>query len=482
MLKKVYDYIKAYNLIEDKDRILIGVSGGADSVCLMHALAELYKNTDVWLMAVHVHHGIRDVEADNDEAFVKEMCDKIGIPFCAYHYDVKSVAAKEGLSEEEAGRKVRYEAFCNASEKYKCNKVAIAHNKNDNAETILLNMFRGSGIKGLTGIQPKIDMKTETGLITVIRPLLFATRKEIEAYLAERSLNYRTDSTNLENLYTRNKIRNTILDYAAKEINSNVIEHITKAGAHLYETQEFIEKCIMDRYTAIVREKPGFFEYDVNMLSKEDTLIQKGIIRKILEQVAGKLKDIEAGHVEEVLALGHKPVGKEIHLPYGMIAVKKYDIISIGRSADRDKSKQDNTAIEERDIRIPGRTYLESHGIYIEAEIIENKNYKSYPKNSCMKWFDYDKIENTLKLRARKTGDFLQINSLGQRKKLKDYFIDLKVPKEERDRVPLVADGSHILWILGYGGRISEKYKITDQTKKILSMKLINAKEKEDGR
>jgi len=300
--------------------------------------------------------------------------------------------------------------------------------------------------------------------------------------LAERSLNYRTDSTNLENLYTRNKIRNTILDYAAKEINSNVIEHITKAGAHLYETQEFIEKCIMDRYTAIVREKPGFFEYDVNMLSKEDTLIQKGIIRKILEQVAGKLKDIEAGHVEEVLALGHKPVGKEIHLPYGMIAVKKYDIISIGRSADRDKSKQDNTAIEERDIRIPGRTYLESHGIYIEAEIIENKNYKSYPKNSCMKWFDYDKIENTLKLRARKTGDFLQINSLGQRKKLKDYFIDLKVPKEERDRVPLVADGSHILWILGYGGRISEKYKITDQTKKILSMKLINAKEKEDGR
>jgi len=320
-------------------------------------------------------------------------------------------------------------------------------------------------------------MMTEKGSITVIRPLLPITRKEIEAYLAERNLSYRTDSTNLENTYTRNKIRNVILDYASKAINSNVIDHITGAGENLYEAYGFIEKSIKDRFHAIVKEKQGIYEYDVNILSKEDIIIQKGIIRKILEQVAGSLKDIEAGHINDILALGSKQVGKELHLPYGMIAQKKYGIISIGKSSDL-SSNRHFAKPAEKEIKIPGRTYLESYDIYIETEIIEDKKNKTFPKNSCMKWFDYDKIENTLKLRTRKTGDYLQINSQGGRKKLKDYFIDLKVPKEERDQVLLVADGSHILWILGYGGRISEKYKITDQTKTILSMKIKNAKEK----
>lgn len=150
MVDKVYDYIKEYNLIENGDRILIGVSGGPDSVCLLHIMAELYKDKDIKLFVVHVNHGIRDKEADDDQAFVKDLCDNLKIPFTAYRYDVKLAAKNEGLSEEEAGRKVRYESFCDAAVKYNCNKVAIAHNKNDNAETILLNLFRGSGLKGLT--------------------------------------------------------------------------------------------------------------------------------------------------------------------------------------------------------------------------------------------------------------------------------------------------------------------------------------------
>lgn len=482
MVGKVYDYIKANNLIEDGDRILIGVSGGPDSVCLMQILADIFKDTGVKLFAVHVNHGIRGAEADKDQAFVKEMCNNLGIPFSAYRYDVKSIANSEGLSEEEAGRKVRYKAFFDASVKYKCNKVAIAHNKNDSAETILFNLFRGSKMKGLTGIKPAAVMKTDAGSITVIRPLLAVTREEIEAYLSGKNLPYQSDSTNFQNIYTRNKIRNVILDYAKKEINSNAIEHIAKAGEYLSEAQEFIEKCTEKRYEALVREKQGFYEFDANELGKEEVIIQKGIVRKIFEGLAGKLKDIEAKHVKEVLSLGEKQVGKEIHLPYGMIAVKKYGIISIGKSVEPERKKQAIKPVDDADIKIPGRTYLKPYGIYIETEVIESKKNKTFPKNSCMKWFDYDKIENTLKLRTRKAGDYLQINSQGGRKKLKDYFIDLKVPKEERDQILLVADGSHILWILGEDSRISEKYKISDQTNKILIIKLINAKEKKDGR
>jgi len=482
MIGKIYDYINENNLIENGDRILIGVSGGADSVCLVHVLAELYKDTDIKLFVVHVHHGIRDIEADNDKAFVEELCDKLGIPFCAYRYDVKTVAKKEGLSEEEAGRKVRYEAFFDASVRNKCNKVAIAHNKNDNAETILLNLFRGSGIKGLTGIKPKIALKTDTGIITIIRPLLFVTREEIEAYLRERNISYQTDSTNLQNIYTRNKIRNVILDFAAKEVNNNVIEHITNAGAHLCEVYDFLEKFIEERYRDIVRENQDYYEYDINELGREEPVIQKGIVLKILGKLAGNLKDIEARHVEDVLALGNKQVGKVLHLPYGIMAIKNYGIISIGNRSVLDNIMQNKKIMDEADLDIPGKTYLEQSGLCIETEIIENKNYKLFPKNSCMKWFDYDKIVNTLKIRTRKAGDFLQINSQGGRKKIKDYFIDMKIPKEERDQILLIADGSHILWILGYGDRISENYKVTDQTKRILSIKIIDAKEKKNGR
>jgi len=478
MIKKVFDYIEANNLIEYGDRILIGVSGGADSVCLMHILSSLYKDTDVKLFAVHVHHGIREIEADNDKAFVEELCNKLNIPFLAYHYDVKSIADREGLSEEEAGRKVRYESFYDASIKYRCNKIAIAHNKNDNAETILFNLFRGSGIKGLTGIKPLITMKTDTGNITIIRPLLFVTRDEIETYLSENNLGFQSDSTNFQNIYTRNKIRNVILNYAKKEINSNVVDHITNTGIILSEVWSFAEKHINDRFRAIVREKTGLYEYNTDELEKEDIIVQKGIIMEIFSRLAGNLKDIEAKHVDDVLSLNQKQVGKKLNLPYGMTAVKKYGIINIYNSSVTENNRQEKISIDETDIIVPGRTYVEQLGICIETEILKNKKIDSFPKNCCVKWFDYDKIENTLKLRTRKTGDWLQINSQGGRKKLKDYFIDMKIPKEERNHILLVADGSHVIWVLDPGNRISENYKITDQTKKILSINIINAKEK----
>ena len=186
MLKKVSDYINSHNLIENGDRILVGVSGGADSVCLLHILSTLYQDSDVDFFVVHVHHGIRNEEADRDEAFVKSLCEGLKLPYCAYHFDVISLAGHEGLSEEEAGRRVRYKAFTDASDRFGCNKVAVAHNKNDNAETFLLNLFRGSAVKGLTGMDSIINMNTDAGSIVVIRPLLPITREEIEAYIKKR--------------------------------------------------------------------------------------------------------------------------------------------------------------------------------------------------------------------------------------------------------------------------------------------------------
>ena len=253
-----------------------------------------------------------------------------------------------------------------------------------------------------------------------------------------------------------------------------------------------INQCLLRKLIiilAIVNEGENFCEYDICALDSKDIVIQKGIIRKIFEKLAGKLRDIEAKHVTEVLSLGKKQVGKLLNLPYGMIALKKYGIVRISIESNIDNlvnRSKSNSGIYKPiipvEIEIPGRIYLDQIGGYVDTEIINYEKNKTIPKNSCIKWFDYDKIENTLLIRTRKAGDFLQINSQGGRKKLKDYLIDLKIPKEDRDRLLLVADGNHILWIVGYDNRISEKFKISDNTKNILSMILIYAKEKEDDR
>lgn len=481
MIKRVSNYIKSHNLINSGDRILVGVSGGADSVCLLHILSTLYKDTDVDFFAVHVHHGIRKEEADRDEAFVRSFCQKLGIGYNAYHFDVIALSTREGLSEEEAGRRVRFEAFINASAKFKCNKVAIAHNKNDNAETVLFNMFRGSAIKGLTGMDSIIKMNIDAGSITIIRPLLSTTRQDIEEYLKTNNIEYQDDSTNFSNLYSRNKIRNQVLKYAKDEINTNVIENINNAADHLNEAYDFIDKCISEQFGEIVRKKDDCYEYTNNDLDQEHIVIKKGIVRKILGELAGSLKDIESKHIESVLSLDKKQVGKRINLPYNMIALKGYDSVKIFNAPNT--TENDLSIHKPRimyDIVIPGRTDVDEFNIYLETDILYYEKKYPFPKNSCMKWFDYDRIENTLKLRTRKSGDYLQIDSQGGRKKLKDYYIDLKIPKEERDRLLVIADGDHILWIMGYGNRISEKYKISDNTKRILSMELINAKEKKD--
>ena len=301
MIRKVENYIKQNNMLNEGDRVVIGVSGGADSMCLLYLLYVLVKVVDIAVTVVHIHHGIRGIEADQDEEFVRAACDRFHIGFISYHYDVKAIAMRDGLSEEEAGRMLRYQTFLDVCQKKKCNKIAIAHNKNDAAETILFHLFRGTGIRGLTGIDEVREIKAGSGSVTVIRPLLCVTREEIEHYLKEQELTYRTDSSNLTNAYSRNKIRNQILTYATNEINHNAIVHITEAAGQLKEIETYMEKNIENCYAKLVAEHGNSFRICVALLLEEDIVIQKGIIRKVLGRMSGYLKDLEAKHVDHVI-------------------------------------------------------------------------------------------------------------------------------------------------------------------------------------
>ena len=482
MINKAWDYIKINHMLEKEDRIVVGVSGGADSVCLLYVLKELCSELMVTLTVVHVNHGIRGEEAASDELFVKELCNYMGIEFIRYAFDVKKIAAEQGLSEEEAGRKVRYDAFLDTCYKKKCNKIAIAHNKNDNAETVLFNLFRGSGIKGLSGIEAKRIIQTESGDVTIIRPLLCAERKEIEEYLKSNSITYRIDSTNLTEDYTRNKIRNRILPFAANEINIGVIGNINEAASQLSEINDYISLNVMKRWKELVKQFEDTYLISVQDMQKEPVVIQKGILLKIMGDLAGSRKDLEAKHVDAVLSLFQKQVGRYVHLPYRMIAEREYENIKFFCIKDINTNNLAKEIMAPVIVKIPGRTVISKFRKIFEIELVNYKKNDPILKSSCAKWFDYDKIENAVEIRTRKEGDYIQVNRFGGNKKLKDYFIDVKIPQKLRDSQILITDGSHVMWIPGTGERMSEKYKVDETTTKVLLMKMFDLEEMKDDR
>lgn len=482
MLTMVWDFIHKNHMIDQGDRIVVGVSGGADSVCLLHALLMLRERLKIELVVVHINHGLRGEEAEEDESFVSGLCSRYHLPFFSYHYDVRSIAGEKGITEEEAGREVRYDTFLQVCQEQACNKIAVAHNKNDNAETVLFHLFRGSGLRGLSGIEPSRQLLSSFGVFTVIRPLLCMERKDIEEYLAANKTDYRVDSSNLSMDYSRNKIRNKILPFAIDQLNAGAIGHINEAAGRIKEALDYMDISIQKRYLQLVKKDENSYSISVKLLSMEPVVIQKGLIRRVLESLSGSLKDLEAKHVEAVLSLCYKQVGRIVKLPNDIIVEKEYNDIKFmyGKYYAMECFSEDH--MEPVKIKTPGRYILPGSGMILETELLKYEKNEPIPKNSCVKWFDYDKIENTVEMRNRKEGDYIQINASGGRKKLKDYFIDHKLPRKQRDSQILITDGSHVMWIPGFGDRISEKYKVEDTTSKVLLMKLIDLEEMEDDR
>lgn len=467
MKEKVRQYIVEQQLIDRGDRVLAGVSGGADSVCLLYLLNAYKQEIGFELCVVHVNHGLRGKEADEDEAYVQKVCHELGLHFHAYHVQVEELAKRDGMSPEEAGRKARYDAFLQECHSLGCNKVAVAHHMNDTAETVLFHLIRGAGLKGLAGIAPRRSLTEE---IEVIRPLLCVRRQEIEEYLKKQKISYCVDATNLTEDYSRNKLRNRVIPYLEQELNREAVAHIAKTASYIDEMNDYMNDTIDCMYPRYVKEA------DETVLScrvtKEHLVIRKALIRRIIERMlqAG-LKDITSVHVEKVEQLLSAGVGKRINLPGGLTVRKRYDDVLFACSNQEENRISKKTSAITLNIHQPGEYELVQIGKTLKVSVIDYKKNAAIPKNTYTKWFDCDKIKNTVLVRTRQTGDYLCIREDGGSKKLKDYFIDRKIPKEERDSMLLLADGNHIIWVLG--DRISEAYKVSDATKKILVISLI---------
>ncbi len=455
MLKKIKAYVEKYHMLAPGDVVVAGVSGGADSVCLLFVLLELQKEIPFTLTVVHVNHGIRP-EAGEDAAYVQKLCKEQGVTYCLYETDIRKLAKEQGTSEEEAGRNFRYRCFQEVLGQNggKPGKIAVAHNLNDRAETMLFNLFRGSGLSGMTGIRPVRE--------DIIRPLLGIDRSEIEDYLESRDIPYCIDSSNLEDDYTRNRIRHHILTCAA-EINPQASAHMAGTADAVWEAEEYIGKQAKAVADQCVSRMLGQIEIDRQKLLKQEPLIQKRIFLFALEQVIPGRKDITTAHIKGLMDIAWGEGNREIHLPYGLCGMRRYEKIIIKAASDDEKNSEVFTVADSGSLFIPNMGIL-------KVRVFPYQKSERIPQKTYTKWFDYDKITTSAVFRTRQQDDYLIINQAGNRKTLKEYMINEKIPREDREQMYVLADGSHIIWIPGY--RISEYYKVTEQTRVILELKI----------
>ncbi len=485
MNRKRYHRIKMYcekhKLFCNGDKVILAVSGGADSVFLVHFMKELAQEWQLTLVMVHVNHGIRGAEADRDELFCQEMAKEYGIPFVAFHGDVPYLARTKKMSEEEAARWYRYQCLESYRENNGFHKIAVAHHQNDQAETMLFQMLRGSSLRGAGGIRPKRD--------GIVRPLLVMERAEIEEELRECHQSWCEDSTNQELLYSRNQLRHQVLPYIEKEIVPGAARHLAELAGQLQEVFEYLDVETKNTRKSIVQKKQDGLEMQGEEFCRLHTVLQRELILQLIEELAGSRKDITSQHLKSCCELAAGETGKRISLPYGIQMGKDYDVVWLKKQKifldTLEKSQQivEGTEMEEVYLWNPDQDQQKEYilqcfngkckKVIVEKVSIRDENskkWKEVPKNSCAKWFDCARINRMLEFRHPKQGDYFLIGD-GKRKKLGRFLIDQKIPQDVREQLWVWAMGSHILWIPELD-RISTEFYVNEDTTDILCVRV----------
>ncbi len=468
MEKKVLNYIKENHMINSGDKILVALSGGPDSVCLINILNNLKKELNISIYAAHVNHCLRGKDADEDEKYVQEICRRLSIECYTKKVDVNYIAEQKGISSEMAGREVRYEFFNELKIKLSLNKIALAHNANDQAETILMRILRGTGSEGLIGIKPVRDN-------IYIRPILNLTREEIEKYCEENKLNPRIDKTNMEAVYTRNKIRLELLPYIKDNFNKDIIETLNRLSKLVEKDNDYIEKVVLEKYD-VYCSRVSKDEFVINKEAfKEHEAILTRIIRKALNDFNGSLYNLEKIHIYDIINLQSQGTGKLLNLPKGVTIENQYGDIYLKTSNFITKDKKfifhelPLKAYEEEILSKGIELYLQEFRANLYLKLIYDKKSMNLNSKDSVKYFDYDKIKDNIIIRNRKEGDRFKPLGMKGSKKIKDIFIDLKIPKSKRDLIPLLCFGDDISWIVGY--KVSDLFKVDKDTKKLLEIK-----------
>lgn len=456
MIEKVREFIFKENLIKSGDRLLVAVSGGIDSVVLLYIMYSLKRDLNISLGVVHFYHKVRIYGCKTDFFFVKKMAENFTLPFIFGAGDVPAMAKKHGKSLEEAGREARYDFFYSLIDKSDWNKIALAHTASDQVETFFMRLIRGSGLNGLAGMSGAREEK-------FIRPLLSVWREELEDYAGKNDLFYREDQTNKDCYFFRNKVRNKLIPYLEKEFNPRLSEGIYRLTDILKEENNFLNNLTED----LLKELLISQENDKVILNTDKLLnchkaLRRRLIRFVLNKFIHNFSDINYEKIDKILELMDGETGKLFKFSHITIR-KSYNTLVISEDNEKEEWRE-----YEKLLSFPGETVSTFFGIKIIIKF--GRGDEVIRGNNFIGLFDKKKLLPPISLRTRKRGDRFTPSGMKGKKKIKDFFIDKKIPLVERDKIPIICSGGKIAWVGGL--RIDEYFKVTSETEEIVTIQI----------
>jgi tRNA(Ile)-lysidine synthase len=480
--KKVAGFIKANGLFGSADKILLAVSGGADSTALMYAVCAI-KTENVPalplagklsgdILCAHINHQLRGSESDGDEAFVIAQADKLNLAITTKRLDVRGFAHKNKLSTETAARKLRIESLLDIAEANDCKWVATAHQKDDNAETVIQRLVRGTGFRGLGGIWPVRKFADGIGFV---RPLLCVRRDEIVEYLNKRNLKWRVDRTNDDCKYRRNFIRHRLLPALQQQCNGSIVEQLSELAQSAQKFYSLVCSSTDKVWPELTDCTADNITLDLKSFLVQPPAVKVEIVRRCLTRLGGGERDLTHRHYERIVQLAQQKTGsREIGLPNGFVVRREYGnlIFARCRGSDAVKKHTDETI----ELQVPGQTQFGSFSIETAILEADKERFEKFKqgKTSFVEWFDLDKIRLPLIVRFRQEGDRFVPLGLREGKKVGKFLTAAKTPREIRKQVFIVADAEKVIWV--WPVRMGEQAKVAGGTRKILQLQVADAK------
>ena len=463
LFDRVKRTIDRYHLLERGDRLIVGVSGGIDSMVLLHLLNTYRREFNLSLIVAHVNHGLRPGESEEEANLVQKESERLGLHFEYGQFDVKRFQRAGGLSVQDAGRRIRFHFFKSILLKYQAQKIALGHNADDQVETVLLRLIRGSGLQGLKGMLPIREGR-------VIRPLLEVWKEEIESFAREKGIPFLLDSSNLKEDYLRNRVRLSLIPLIEREYQPAFKEIVMKISAILREENDYLDRGAEESYQKIIHQENETLSFKFS----EFQALHKAIQWRVIQKIWGRM-DKEEMIMEESEGLDVDSIYRQLHqsspsflleLPRGIYLEKQYDMVLLK------KGRVKPLTPFEAELVMPGRTFIGEIGREVVAEeTVRDEKFKVFKESPNTALLDYEKLQFPLKVRNFRPGDRFQPLGVKGTQKLKKFFIDHKIPKFERPKIPLLISGEKIVWIVGY--RIDEQVKVTEKTQRVLRVEFL---------
>jgi tRNA(Ile)-lysidine synthase len=465
-VQKVLDYIRVKKLVSPGERLVVAVSGGPDSVCLLYILAELCEEFGITLHVAHLDHRLRGKDSVADAAYVAGMARRLSLPATIEARDVNVYRKKNRLSLEEAAREVRYTFLAQVAGSIGATNVAVGHTADDHIETILMHLLRGSGTRGLRGLLPVSPWPSGAMGLTVVRPLLVLRREETAAYCRQRHLKPHTDTSNLSPQLLRNRMRRYLLP-GLRKYNPRIDEALLRTAAIATDDLDFIDEEVDRLWNEVVHDEKGAVVIAKKGFITLPPALKRHLLRRAVASALGSLKDIEADHIDDLLGALEKPSGRVIGLPFGLNFIIEYDRYILSKET---APLCPFPPLESQTLlNIPGRTSLPGWNIESEIRSPSDVRAREATNDAFSAYIDFEQAGDLLYVRSRQPGDRFQPLGMSSVKKLNSFMIEARIPQLWRQRVPVVVSPRQVAWVVGY--RLDERLKVTGVTRQVLCLK-----------